>query len=58
MSFQPDYDDINDDERMKAFRVKSDKGRDLNKKYGKLINWSNSRIGIAISHAKSLKSKF
>lgn len=32
---KPDYDDINDDERLRAFRVKSDKGRDLNKKYGK-----------------------
>lgn len=28
---KPDYDDINDE---RAFRVKSDKGRDLNKKYG------------------------
>lgn len=32
---KPDYDDINEDDRLKAFRVKSDKGRDLNKKYGK-----------------------
>lgn len=31
---KPDYDDINEDDRLKAFRVKSDKGRDLNKKYG------------------------
>lgn len=29
---KPDYDDINDE---RAFRIKSDKGRDLNKKYGK-----------------------
>lgn len=34
---KPDYDDINEDDRLKAFRVKSDKGRDLNKKYGTLI---------------------
>lgn len=34
---KPDYDDINEDDRFKAFRVKSDKGRDLNKKYGKSI---------------------
>ncbi|XP_031623535.1 uncharacterized protein LOC116340913 isoform X2 [Contarinia nasturtii] len=30
---KPDYDDINEDDQLKAFRVKSDKGRDLNKKY-------------------------
>lgn len=39
---KPDYDDINEDDRLKAFRVKSDKGRDLNKKYGTYFN-SNSR---------------
>lgn len=37
---KPDYDDINDD-RLKAFHFKSDKGRDLNKKYGKFCFLSN-----------------
>lgn len=38
---KPDYDDINEDDRLKAFRVKSDKGRDLNKKYGTYIAMQN-----------------
>lgn len=38
---KPDYDDINEDDRLKAFRVKSDKGRDLNKKYGMYIPMMN-----------------
>lgn len=37
---KPDYDDINEDDRFKAFRVKSDKGRDLNKKYGKRTHYN------------------
>lgn len=41
---KPDYDDINDDERLRAFRVKSDKGRDLNKKYGKSVGGSTQCI--------------
>lgn len=41
---KPDYDDINEDDRFKAFRVKSDKGRDLNKKYGKLIQRSHQNV--------------
>lgn len=33
---KPDYDDINDeDTKIKSFKGKSDKGKDLNKKYGK-----------------------
>lgn len=34
-ALQPDYDEIAEDNKVKAMRGKSDKGKDFNKKYGK-----------------------